>query len=433
MSKMRGLIMPRKKKSRDIICAECPDIYSEEDIMASRGEESRPLVDVLGRTMPEVKGVAPVSKKRALGRLIGKESVKNSVESRVPNSSAGNLQREKLRNLGRLKDWTFTCPKGHLVDGNRGYQIPLAVVGPSGSSKSHFLPGLIWETSLMRVLSPLGVTLRKGQFTSAVLGYSMDQLYKAKELLAATPPNEVAGPFSYRLTIREEGEDTRYSLLLFDVGGEALSTITKISEQAPFVLLAQGLIVLIDPQNVVSTRFDDVDAGVVDRERVIAASRVRDEITLIADALEELWGGSMKQIPIPTCFVVAKADSINWTFDWESETPTVVEHVRAGEDLRKSLLGSSSRVKDEFTDFGGALIVEEIEERFAADRMRFAAVSATCEMPLDNSWVNPTPAGISLALLHVLDMLGKLHVNPPKAQEPARSIPTQADQRSPDE
>jgi hypothetical protein len=144
---------------------------------------------------------------------------------------------------------------------------------------------------------------------------------------------------------------------------------------------------------------------------VIAASKVRDSIAAIADALEELWDGSMKEIPIPTCFVVAKADSLCWTYRWETEMVKVVAEAHAGRDLRQVLLESSDRVKTAFSDFGGVMIVEEVEERFSMNRVRFAAASATCEMPTDDGWQNPNPEGISLALLHILDMLGKVRVN----------------------
>ena len=400
------------RPSRDIICAECPAIYSEYEITASRGDEAKSLVEVLGHTRGPGRTDAQPTKVSAFRRLLGKEPVTGGRLSQQADFNPGNLQREKLRNLARLKDWTFTCPQGHTVDGNRGSQIPLAIIGSSGSSKSHFIPGIIWETSLLRALSPIGVTLRAGQFTSSQLSYFVRQLYEEKKILPPTPPDKVAGPYGYRLTIRQESE-YRYSLLLFDVGGEALSSIVKISEQAAFVLLAQAIIVLIDPQEVVSTSFDPLDAGIVRRQRVIAAAKVRDNITLVADALEELWDMPMKQIPIPLCFVVAKADSVSWSYEWDTEMSGIVRAVKEGHELRALLLETSERVRREFSSFGGNLIVEEIDDRFSPDRVRFAAASATSEMPTDGGWENPTPAGTSLALLQVLDMLGKIRINSP--------------------
>jgi hypothetical protein len=399
-----------RRASRDIICAECPDIYSEYEIVATRGDESRPLVEVLGRTEPSSSARVVGGSGRSLRRLLGRESQLDPTDP----VTLG-MQREKLSNLSRLKDWTFTCPRGHSVDGNRGYQVPLAVVGASGSSKSHFLPGMVWETSLMRALSPLGVTLRPGQFTSSQLNYHVRQLYEEKKILPPTPPDAVAGPFGYRLSVRDQGEDARYSLLLFDIGGEALSSIVRIGEQARFVLLAQGIIVLIDPHGAVSTLFDSpqVDGvGNAQRERLIAAARIREGIGLIADVLEELWDVPMTHIPVPVCFVVAKADSVSWSYSWQAETSKVMEGTREGRDLRGLLLESSDRVKSEFADFGGELIVEEVEERFSPSRIRFAAASVTSEMPQADGWTNPVPIGISLTLLHVLDMLEKIHFNP---------------------
>jgi hypothetical protein len=394
--------------TRDIICVECPEIYSEYEIMAHRGNEARPLVEVLGRTKASETGRPTSPKSTGFRRLFGREPIEESPTRPIATTT---LQRDVLRHLNRLKDWTFTCPSGHTVDGNRGLQIPLAVVGASGSSKSHFLPGMIWETSLLRILSPLGITLRQGPFTSSQLSYSSRQLYNERKILPPTPPDALSGPFGYRLSIREKNEESRYSLLLFDVGGEALSSITKISEQAAFVLLAQGLIILMDPQHVVSTKFDAPDTGINRRERLIAAADVRDSIGLIADALEELWDGSMKQIPIPACFVIAKADSLSWHYDWAAETPKVIEETLKGRNLRESLIDSSDRVRAEFVEFGGETIIDEIEERFDPARVRFAAASATSEMPGPNGWENPSPAGISLALLHVLEMLGRIHLN----------------------
>jgi hypothetical protein len=396
---------------RDIICAECPKIYSENDITGHRGEEARPLIEILGRSEPATKTDRGTTT-RAFKRLFGRDREADTGKFALAN------QRQTLVNLDRLKDWQFKCPAGHPVDGNRGQQIPVAVFGPSGASKSHFLPGLVWETSILRALGSIGVTLRPGPFTSSGLNFQMQQIYEHRQVLPPTPPEKVTGPFGYRLSVQNGNQETRHSLLLFDVGGEALSTITRIGDQAAFVLLCQALFVLIDPQDLMPTQFDDGNGLISDRQRAISAARVRDDISRIADALEEMWDGSMRDIPVPVCFVIAKSDSIDWVFDWENETKTVVGAATAGDSLHTLLVSSSNRVSGQFMQFGGALVVEEILERFNQDRIRFVAASATSEMPSfpadaggngRGSWQEPTPSGISLALLHVLDMLGKIH------------------------
>lgn len=256
----------------------------------------------------------------------------------------------------------------------------------------------------MRILGPLGVTLRQGRFTSSTLDYSMRQIYEEQRILPSTALGAVAGPFGYRLAISEGDEEWRYSLLLFDVAGEDLSSIVKVGERARFVLFAEGLVVLIDPQGAVPTLFDKAGANVVERARMSAAVEVRRGIALVADALEELWDRPMREIPIPICFVVAKADSLHWFYDWRAETTRVSEEVQSGCDLGEALVSSSHRVKKSFIEYGGELIVEEIEERFSMSRVRFVAASATCEMPTGDGWFNPAPAGIALTLLQILDM-----------------------------
>ena len=398
---------------RYIICPSCPNVYTESEIKATHGDESKRLADILGSSNESHPTTTRHVARRAIRRLLTPEPLSDDASDRDALTLAS--QRQRLANIDRLQDWTFSCPAGHMVDGNRGYQIPVAIIGPSGSSKSHFLPGLIWETDVLRALSGVGVNLRAAQFTSAQLKYSMRELYEEKRVLDPTPSDAMLGPFGYRLSIRTQNSEDRYSLLLFDVGGEALSTIAKIRQQATFVLLAQAVVILIDPEGVVLTRFDEPDLVTARRKRLIAASKVRDSIALVADALEELWGAPMTDIPIPACFVIAKADCISWLYDWDTETAGIVNAAQRGADLRTLLMASSERVKSEFYSFGGGPIIDEIAERFPQERVRFVAASATSEMPTPPAepegkpnWDDPRPNGVALALLQVLDLLEKI-------------------------
>jgi hypothetical protein len=189
--------------------------------------------------------------------------------------------------------------------------------------------------------------------------------------------------------------------------------MVKIREQAAFVLLCQAIFVLVNPQDVLPTQFELDDQVTTSRQRVIAAGRVRDDINRVADTLEELWDMPIKNIPVPVCFVLAKADSVHWDYPWHQETATVVSAVRTGESLRQQLVASSCRVRTELGKVGGELIVSEILERFDEEKIRFVAASATSEMPVlgegqEGHWEDPTPNGISLGLLQVLDLLGRV-------------------------
>lgn len=397
---------------RPIICAQCPGIYSESEITGRQDETEKPLVEILGADAGFREGNLTANRPTrtsAWKRLFGKDPGRTPSRTRFDSETEN--QARALVNLDRLAQWTFTCPNGHEVDGNRGLQIPMGVVGPSGASKSHFLPALIFETDRLMALRTAQIRLEPAPFTATELEYMVGQIYEKRAVLDPTPPDEVKGPFGYRLQIKHGNSSKRFSLLLFDVGGEALSSITRIRERAPFVLLAKALIVLIDPQDVFETRFDSAGVAVVGTDRVVAAARVRRSIAQVVDALEELWGRSMQEIPIPVCLALAKADSMTWAFDWDKETERVLEH--AQDDLHLALTESSSAVRDQLHKNGGALLVEDVEQRFHPDRTRWVAVSATSEMPRTDAdghpiWSSPTPKGASLALLHILDLLGHI-------------------------
>jgi hypothetical protein len=443
--KRKGAALPLA--DRDIVCAECPWIYSEEEIVGRQGDEERTLSEIFHAgqpsSPPEVDGQQaassppPRQKGGRLARLLkGEEALAATgnrssgtpdVDKAVSSRSASRDERNQTlrENLARLEAWTFFCPKGHVVDGNRGLQLPIGVVGPTGSSKSHFLPGLIWETNSKRVLSPLGISLRAGQFTAAGLDASASAVYVNRRILPPTPPDAVQGPFGYRLSLRDSSE--RYSLLLFDVGGEALSSIVRIREQAPYVLLSKGLFILIDPRDLLPTHFDESGTERSPRETLVATTNVRNGISRIVDSLEELNDRSIRDLPIPICFVIAKADSIRWTFDWDEETTRVLQgaHGEGADPLEQRLIGSSDRVRAAFAEAGGQLVVEDIDETFDSSRVRFVAASATSEMPESvpnaqgstgqapalGSWKEPTPNGTALGLLHLLDMLGVLAID----------------------
>jgi hypothetical protein len=77
------------------------------------------------------------------------------------------------------------------------------------------------------------------------------------------------------------------------------------------------------------------------------------------------------------------------------------------------LLSSSDRVRTQLSNAGGDLIVSDILDRFDGNKTRFVAASATSEMPVpgdgqDRHWDDPTPNGISLGLLQLLDLLGRV-------------------------
>lgn len=375
--------------TRQIICAECPGVYGPQEIYATFGDEVTTLEALENSGNPT----------DTTGQTNKRGRWKRSTLPQGPRS----LSRDDLAShLVRLRAWTFTCPYEHVVDGNRGATMPIAVIGESGASKSHFLPAIVWELNHERVLAPLGITLREALYSKVGLDTSIDAVYERHEVLPPTPPGTLYGPFGYRLAIREDGFESQYSLLLFDIAGEAFSSIIKIAENAAFILLCRGLVVLLDPVGMLPTSFD-TDA-LSQRTKVLTSNRVRKGIGRIADTLEEVFRTPPQELRIPVCFVVAKADCLQWSFNWHEQTRNVI--AGAPGNLHMALKDASSSVEAAYVDYGGALVVQEIQDRFNPEYTRFVAASATCEMPTQRDgrarWVDPNAQGSALALLHLL-------------------------------
>jgi hypothetical protein len=172
--------------------------------------------------------------------------------------------------------------------------------------------------------------------------------------------------------------------------------------------------VLIDPAEFLPTAFKS--GPMSSREKLDAAADVRAGIRIVAETLGEVWEvRSSRELSIPVCFAISKADSVEWPpdFDWAAQTQQVIDATAGGMSLSESLQAFSDATRKAFADLGGELVIDEIEECFAPGTIRFVAASATSTMPLDSpdpdgrEWVNePEPNGVALGILHLLDLAG---------------------------
>jgi hypothetical protein len=388
----------------EVICPQCPGVYSSQQITATYGSETT--------TLAELNGTDPESfthnKENRSGGVFRRMTAKPQ-----PVVPLDERPRPDLGQIRRLKAWTFTCPEGHEVDGNRGSSLPIAVIGETGSSKSHFLPGLVWELDSKRALGPIGISLREAIYTKVDLLQSMSLIYESHKVVDPTPAGRLLGPYGYRLSIRHgDHQEDRYSLLLFDVAGEDISSIVKIAENAKFILMCRGIIILFDPVGILSTQFD-LWASTEQSLRSHLNS-VRKGINRLADTLEEIYHTPSHRLDIPIVVVVAKADSIQWQLEWKQHTATVIESFQNGSTISEALTKVSQDVRDALEASTAELLVQEVSERFDPRITRYVAASATSEMPYkadDNSeavWNEPDPNGTALALLHILDITGGL-------------------------
>lgn len=383
---------------KKIICPRCPDVYSMSEITAYENEQ--PVGTLAELTAPVVNGDSGRRRTKRLARAA--LGIRDQV-TREPNYAA----------VKRLRARSFRCPRGHEVDGNPGDQLPIAVIGSSGASKSHVLAGIVRELDDQRSLAAHAVKLTPAIHSDPKIKADVNLVYGQGGTLEPTARGELQGPFSHRLTV---GDKQRYSLMLFDIAGEDLQTVVTIAERAQFVVVSRGILVLIDPDGFLSSQFDAGRAARTETMRIDAARDVRDGIRAVADALIEVWGvDNSTELEIPVCFAVSKADAVDWPdwYDWTGQTRTVAERTQAGASLQQALVDSSTDTREAILELGGGLVVEEIEDLFDSRQVRYASLSATSTMPAtipaqgQIAWESlPKPEGVGIAMLQLLELAG---------------------------
>lgn len=398
--------MAKAETQRYVICGECAKAYPMTVIDVFLGDQKQMTLDRLeaGRTPSNKDDNKAVSMAKVL--LGGRKQSRSS---------------PRVINVERLQRFIFKCPQGHLVDGNRGTQFPIAVLGGSGASKSHFLPAIIRDLDELRTLSKVGVTLGPSLYTNSKISDDADEIYRQHRLLDPTPTDiGVLGPYGYRLKIASRQRDPKpdeLSLLLFDVAGENLADIMRVAESARFLLLSEAIVVLIDPDRFLPSSFDD-QAHVSPQKRTNAAIDVRKGIRVIIDTIAEAWSTPASSLTVPFCFVVAKADAVEWKsgFNWDEQTKIVMGCAGNGMSLSNALFQASENARAALLELGGDLVVDEIESVLETQWVRFAVASATSTMPIahaerdgGSAWMTePEPNGVGLAILQALDMAGIL-------------------------
>jgi hypothetical protein len=397
--------------SEEIICGQCAAIYSASQIDVFDGDEYVSTLAELHGEKRQRREASPLT--RAMRRSVGLNG--------RPRTATPEPDKERLR---KFRAYTFYCPEGHFVDGSPGEQFGLAILGASGSSKSHMLPAIVCELEELSVLRKLGIRLTPGLYPNKKLAGDVSEVYQYCHRLPPTKPGQMLGPFGYKLRTGTDsaGKPKQCSLLLFDIAGEDLGELARIADVAAYVIRCKALLVLIDPTEFMPTDF--TSGPVNPRSRRRAASEVRAGIRVLAEALAQAWGvSSSREVPISICFAVSKADAVQWPadFDWAAQTTQSISAVDGDIPLTEALTAFSAATEKALGDLGGELIIDEVEECFHPDRVRYVAASATSTMPIQpadgdgREWVDdPEPNGVALGILHLLDLAGMVS-GPPAA------------------
>jgi hypothetical protein len=432
----------------EVLCSKCGRAYPPDLITGIRNGQRETLSDIRAGIFRD-------------------ESEQISRSKRLLARAAGRTARDGTKRVGieRLKDWTFYCPGRsdlsgsqrsdgeatpdadtadttpepangpHRVDGNAGLSFPVAVIGRSGASKSHFVPALPWELRILATLDELDVVLEdpvwKGPDDPDLTPEINNIFIHHRVPISTRAAVGVRGPYAYRLTVDRGLESERLlSLFLFDTPGEFFENLNTIATYSPYIVLARSVVILLDPDGLVVRRGKGGRPS--PKDSALAITDAIALITRVADAFREEFHSD--EFPVPVCIALAKADSIVTDFRWNVETERVISEFGEGRAIRDILVDSSSRAREEFLNLGLERIVRAIEAKFPSDGVRYCFSSATSEsativkpdstdpshqaQPFEaesdermattydprRKWVNPTPNGVGMSLLQVLDM-----------------------------
>jgi len=292
------------------------------------------------------------------------------------------------------------CPRSHRLASSAQRMQVVGVIGPVGSSKSHYLAGAVYELLYEQQLAGFDMDLayRDGHGGSEMES-RINDVYTNKAVLPVSEMGSVSGPYTYRLTrdasIGSEAESV--DLVFFDVAGEDCMSKHRSAGTARHLFDAEGVVLLIDPDGLPSP-------GRPLEPRGGAPLASRAIVDNLADAMEEIHGRSAREQGQTVVIAIAKADSANLPPDvWPPEVwPHDGDAEVDAEGLRKRLRGHSDKCRAFLERNGGRGIVAAARNRFGTERVYYAAVSATGEAPTNGSWQAPRPIGCSIPIAQIL-------------------------------
>lgn len=361
-------------------CPRCPGWYRLEDIIAESKD---------GTT--QTSAAAVVLRVTSPGR-----SRKSFIRSWRKPSQLTKAQRASIVAM----NFRLRCVKDHELINSLDPTAVVGVIGNVGSSKSHYLAGLVYEIIHEERLRAFGADVAYIGDTGKEMDERVSDIYAKGIVLQRTEGGTLSGPFSYRLT-RNLGTpvEVKEVLTFFDVAGEdCTGELARSADFVRYIFDATGIILLIDP------------GGLPTPENRLLAREEKIELTTralidnLANALEAVTGRPTREQRHIICIAVAKADTVTLPQGvWPPDVWTTVATRRMSASKIRSMLKSySDRCRDGLADIGGQTIISAAEARFRRSRIFYSAVSATSQRPEDGKWPSPHPMGCSIPLAQAL-------------------------------
>lgn len=311
------------------------------------------------------------------------------------------LDRKADRKLVAQGAW-LSCPLDHALPPNLEHSHVIAVLGETGSSKSHYLAALV------RVLDE-GDTGNDDVHLAAVNDDARDLLRNEASTVfvhrTCLPKTiRTRGPFIFELTVGVAygGGDTKV-ISFYDVPGEAFRHEADQVEMATHAISAAAFIFLVDPTSIpelgltafkpplmpepangdvvnalamVLRRLGTLRRGELGRPFVIAVSKA--DLLLLSDPARELLGDAL----------VARLSD-----------PAAGSSSHMDDTIRDLLLATSARG-----------IVRAAETQFGRANVRYSMMSACGQPAADEQFVDPRSLLVCEPFFDVLDGLGWLRL-----------------------
>lgn len=364
-------------------CPLCPGWYRVADIAATAADGTRTTWDkVILRVQ-----VRPPEHRQS--RWFGGKN------RRGPETEGARTRAERAAIVA--KSYTLTCPHDHELSNSTEPTDVVGVIGNVNSSKSHFLAGLVYELVYEQSLHALNIDVAYVGDGAQAMDQRINTIYTKNEVLPNTERGQVDGPYSYRLTRRPGAFDEQRSVLtFFDVAGEDCVTLATSAALVRYLFEARGIILLVDPGGLPSAGRPHVARG-------DASLTTRAVVDNLAESLETVSGISARLQSQVVCIALAKSDSVELP---KGVYPPVVladgDERISREVLRSRLKDYSTTCRSALMELGGKGLISAAETRFDPRRVFYSAVSATNQIPIDNSWYQPRPGGCSLPLAQIL-------------------------------
>jgi len=382
-------VRPRFLSGEKVFCLRCSQAYSVEQIKAadSPDDEGKPWIDV--------RGPAPSTPTRPRRGFL--RAAKVTPADREAAQAARKRARERL--VEGLRPY---CPEKHLiVDIDLPKRI-IGVFGFSGAGKSCYLAGAMTEMLDDGTLADFDCDV--SAVVDMPLQAEMDKRIEAiYEKGTIPPPNDKAtvfGPLVYRLTNTLTGEEEL--LLLFDLAGEDCTSVQRIATWAPFLADADGIVVMVNPE--------DLAAAEGGRRR--RGANVRKVVDTLSELVRGLNDISVEPNEPMIVMTLGRGDTLNLG-DGDNWPPKAFAGVGSdGDDVKRpsaelALSEASSAARKVWEQCGGSTLMRAAESKFR-NNVRYAVVSALGTQPDEDNKkvVDATPLGCTVPFAHILH-----HVN----------------------